>query len=101
MQPLETGFFHAAQFPRDSSIQIAACINRYRWPFGQLHKFSREIHSSPLPIFFFFFIAEQYSTGASLEAHLVKNLPIRQDTPVQFLGQEDLLEKEQATYSAT
>ena len=29
----------------------------------------------------------------SLVAQLVKNLPAIQETPVQFLGQEDLLEK--------
>ena len=31
---------------------------------------------------------------SSLIAQLVKNLPAIQETPVQFLGQEDLLEKE-------
>ena len=31
--------------------------------------------------------------GASLIAQLVKNQPARQETPVQFLGQEDPLEK--------
>ena len=30
---------------------------------------------------------------ASLIAQLVKNLPAVQETPVRFLGQEDLLEK--------
>ena len=30
---------------------------------------------------------------ASLIAQLIKNLPAMQETPVQFLGQEDLLEK--------
>ena len=30
---------------------------------------------------------------ASLIVQLVKNLPATQETPVQFLGQEDLLEK--------
>ena len=30
--------------------------------------------------------------GASLVAQLVKNLPAMQNTLVQFLGQEDLLE---------
>ena len=32
-------------------------------------------------------------SGASLVAQLVKNPPATQETPVQFLGQEDLLEK--------
>ena len=31
--------------------------------------------------------------GTSLIAQLVKNLPTTQETPVQFLGQEDPLEK--------
>ena len=34
----------------------------------------------------------QYS-WASLVAQLVKNLPVIQETPVQFLGQKDPLEK--------
>ena len=35
---------------------------------------------------------------ASLIAQLEKNLPAMQETPVQFQGQEDLLEKGQATH---
>ena len=31
---------------------------------------------------------------------LVKNLPAMQETQVQFLGQQDLLEKRQATHSS-
>ena len=38
--------------------------------------------------------------GASLMAQLVKNLPAMQETPVRFLGQEDPLEKGQATHSS-
>ena len=34
-----------------------------------------------------------YNNGASLIAHLIKNLPAMQETPVLFLGQEDPLEK--------
>ena len=37
---------------------------------------------------------------ASLIAQLVKNLPAVQETPVQFLGWEDPLEKEKATHSS-
>ena len=36
--------------------------------------------------------------GASLVAQLVKNLPAMRETPVQFLGQEDPLEKGKATH---
>ena len=36
-------------------------------------------------------------TGASLVAQMVKNLPPMQETPVQYLGQEDALEKEMVT----
>ena len=39
----------------------------------------------------------QYS-WASLVAQLVKNLPAMQETPVQFLGWEDPLEKGKATH---
>ena len=37
---------------------------------------------------------------ASLIAQLEKNLPAMQETQVQFLGWEDLLEKEMATHSS-
>ena len=36
----------------------------------------------------------------SLIAQLIKNLPAMQEAPVQFLGWEDLLEKEKATHSS-
>ena len=36
---------------------------------------------------------------ASLVTQLVKNLPAVQETPVQFLGQEDPLEEGMATHS--
>ena len=36
--------------------------------------------------------------GASLVTQLVKNLPAVQETRVQFLGQEDSLEKEMTTH---
>ena len=39
--------------------------------------------------------------GASLVAQRVKRLPAMQETQVQFLGQEDPLEKEIATHSST
>ena len=38
--------------------------------------------------------------GASLIAQLVKNQPTILETPIQFLGREDLLEKQQATHSS-
>ena len=38
--------------------------------------------------------------GTSLVAQLVKNLPAMEETQVQFLGWEDPLEKEMATYSS-
>ena len=37
---------------------------------------------------------------ASLVAQMVKNLPAMQETKVQSLGQEDLLEKGMATHSS-
>ena len=38
--------------------------------------------------------------GASLVAQLVKNPPAMQETPVEFLGREDPLEKGKATHSS-
>ena len=38
--------------------------------------------------------------GASLVAQLVKDPPAMQETLVQFLGQEDLLEKGHVTHSS-
>ena len=46
------------------------------------------------------FILHFLTSWASLIAQLVKNLPAMQETPVWFLGQEDLLEKGQATHSS-
>ena len=37
---------------------------------------------------------------ASFVAQLGKNLPTMQESPVQFLGQEDPLEEEMATHSS-
>ena len=48
------------------------------------------------PIFLYFQIRKIPHEGkgrVSLIAQLVKNPPAMQETPVQFLGQEDLLEK--------
>ena len=42
----------------------------------------------------------QGTLEASLIAQLVKNLPAMQETPVQFLGWEDPLEKQKATHSS-
>ena len=41
----------------------------------------------------FAFIGVSEGEGASLIVQLVKNLPVVQETPVQFLGSGDLLEK--------
>ena len=38
--------------------------------------------------------------GTTLIAQMVKNLPVMQETPVLFLGQEDPLEKAMATHSS-
>ena len=39
--------------------------------------------------------------GVSLVAQMVKRLPTMQETWIQSLGQEDLLEKEMVTHSST
>ena len=42
----------------------------------------------------------QCPLGASLVVQLVKDLPAMQETQVQFLGQEDPLEKGKTTHSS-
>ena len=44
-------------------------------------------------LFFKIYFVTMTKWWASLVAQLVKNLPAMQETPVQFLGQEDPLEK--------
>ena len=39
-----------------------------------------------------------FGPRASLVAQLVKNLPAMQETPVQFLGGKDLLQRGEATH---
>ena len=51
-----------------------------------------EVHCSAL--------GTKYKEWASLTAQLVKNPPAMQETPVQFLGWEDPLEKGTATDSS-
>ena len=74
--------------------------------------FHRNLGIIPNSVFFFFLMSTSnpttspmilllksisslptFGSKASLIAQLVKNPPAMQDTPVQFLGQEDLLEK--------
>ena len=43
----------------------------------------------------------RYADNTSLLARMIKNLPVMQETQVQFLGQEDPLEKGMATHSST
>ena len=52
------------------------------------------------PLIHFEFIFVYGVRRASLVAKLVKNPFAMKETPVQFLGQEDPLEKGQATYSS-
>ena len=47
----------------------------------------------------FFCLSWEVFKGTSQIAQLVKNLPAMQETPVRFLGREDLLEKGKDTYS--
>ena len=56
--------------------------------------------SIPLPSWRHPSKAPYVSRGASFIAQLVKNLPAMPETQVQFLDQEDPLEKEMATHSS-
>ena len=62
-------------------------------PGGQLGAAASFSCPSQLEPASFLKLAHSPSFGASLIAQLVKNPPAMQETPVRFLGQEDLLEK--------
>ena len=47
------------------------------------------------------FLFQDLPDRASLIAQLVKNPPAMQETPVRILGQEDPLEKVEATHSSS
>ena len=72
--------FITAQFARNSNVNISRCMYTenvvcacvYIYVYTHIHTYTR----------------------ASLVAQLVKNPPTIQETLVQFLGQEDPLEKE-------
>ena len=49
---------------------------------------------------FSFLMTLNVKAGTSLVAQLIKNLPAMQKTPIQFLGQEDPLEKGYTTHSS-
>ena len=60
---------------------------------------SQELSGFPQGVYFLLFKTLN-KVGASLVAQLVKNLPVMQETWVQFLGQEDPLEKGMTTHSS-
>ena len=62
-----------------------------------LHKFS--IHQLCFCLYVVFTLNESFKRGFPGGSG-VKNLPAMQETPVRFLGQEDPLEKGQATHAS-
>ena len=69
---------------------------RYRWGANQ----TNSTNQSPLHLLHEELYPNLSHYWASLIAQLVNNLPAMQETLVQFLGQEDVLEKGQATHSS-
>ena len=81
--------FHVLDFPGGSAGKQSACNSGDPSLIPELGRSHGEAIGYPL----------QYS-WASLVAQLVKNLPIMQETWVQSLGWEDLLEEGMATHSS-
>ena len=82
---------------------LAFCILRF---FGRREKWRKEptlavpcchLYDAPSSWFIYFVLSWAW---ASLVAQMVKNPPAMQETQVQRLDQEDLLEKEMATHSS-
>ena len=59
-----------------------------------------ERHCLTLSFVAVFVWLQDESNAASLVAQMLKNLPVMQETWIQFLGQEDPLEKTIATHSS-
>ena len=61
----------------------------------KLYKQSKTVQITYLTSFYFYFLFpySYFLIWASLIAQVIKNQPVMQETPVQFLGKEDPLEK--------
>ena len=70
------------------------------WTRLRLNNNKKTLFSSVLILDLALYLRECLIIRASLTAQLVKNWPAMQETLVQFLGWEDLLEKGQATLSS-
>ena len=71
------------------------------WSFVNWEEFLNILEFPYFHVFpYFHFHVGFHTTGASLVAQSIKNSPALQETWVQSLGQEDLLEKRMATYSS-
>ena len=79
-------------------IEIRLCTHNgiCRQNSGRMSKFEKH---DKVDFIVYIFTVIYIFVGASLVAQLVKNLPAMQETPIQFLGQEDL-EKGKATHSS-
>ena len=77
-----------------ASLPVTKLLNlqRYLWGKGSFPRLSQLICS--------FLHNPHEAERAPLVAHFIKNLPAMQSTRVQFLGQENLLEKEMAMHSS-
>ena len=70
------------------------------WSFVNWEEFLNILEFPYFHVFpYFHFHVGFHTTGASLVAQSIKNSPALQETWVQSLGQEDVLEKRMATYS--
>ena len=72
----------------------------FSMPLGYCEKYPVYLFIKHLFFFKLCILYWNIADWPSLIAQLVKNLPAMQETPVQFLGQEDPLEKGHATHSS-
>ena len=74
------------------------CAQCYSKPFTWINSVNEPVNPvRQIQLSSFYVEGNQGSTGASLVDQMVKNVPAMQETQVQSLGQEDLLEEEMAT----
>ena len=109
LERVAISFSRGSSQPRDQTpVSCVSCIGRgilyycATWEarqllrveiFGLFMNFFHLQHSNSPVTYLINYTSSMYLEGASLIAQLVKNPPAMQETPVQFLGQEDLLKK--------
>ena len=78
----------------------ARILKWFAIPFSSGPHFVRTLHHDPNILAYFLFTTKYAEKRAFLVAHMIKNLPVIQETWVGSLGREDPLKKDMASHSS-